>query len=83
FLPPAEKALSKIHPVSRQKLIFAAQALGHNPFPTKSKKIVAPRDMFRVRVGDYRLVYSVHDDELLVLVVTLGHRKNVYRGLPH
>jgi mRNA interferase RelE/StbE len=81
FLPAAEKALTKIHPVSRQKLVLSAQALSHNPYPPTSKKIVSPREMFRIRVGQYRIVYTVHNDELIVLIVALGHRKNVYRGL--
>lgn len=37
--------------------------------------------MFRIRVGQYRIVYTVHNDELIVLIVTLGHRKNVYRDI--
>jgi mRNA interferase RelE/StbE len=81
FLPPAEKALSRIHPVARQKLVLAAQALSHNPFPSQAKKIVSPREMFRIRVGQYRIVYTVHNDELIVLIVTIGHRKNVYRDI--
>jgi len=46
----------------------------------QAEKLSGREDLFRVRVGDYRVIYSVHDDELLVLVVKIGHRGKVYRG---
>mgnify|MGYP002130352996 CR=1 FL=1 len=40
-------------------------------------------ELFRIRIGDYRVVYRIRDEQLIITVVTLGHRKNVYRGLPN
>ena len=39
------------------------------------------RDLFRARQGDYRIIYEVHDDEIIVMVVKVGHRRHVYAGL--
>ena len=51
------------------------------PRPAGCKKIKGHNDTWRVRCGDYRIVYEVRDDVLLVIVIRLGHRKEVYRGL--
>ena len=44
-----------------------------------SKKLIVPRDLYRIRVGDYRVIYAVIDDKLIVLVVAVGHRRDIYR----
>ena len=54
-------------------------ALAANPRPKGVKKLSGPDDLYRIRVGDYRIVYQIHDDRLIVLVVRIGHRKDVYR----
>ena len=52
-----------------------------NPRPLRSRKLSGATDLWRIRVGDYRLVYRVRDEVLLVLVVAVGHRKDVYDWL--
>ena len=52
--------------------------LGRDPRPTGAKSLRG-RDGMRVRVGDYRIIYTVRDDVLLVVVVDLGHRREIYR----
>ena len=52
--------------------------LGENPRPPGSKKL-AGADFWRTRVGDYRIVYSIEDQVLMVLVIRIGHRREVYR----
>ena len=42
-------------------------------------KLAGEEDLYRIRVGDYRIIYSIQDDQLLILVVKIGHRKDVYR----
>jgi mRNA interferase RelE/StbE len=54
------------------------RALESNPRPPDVKKLKG-RPAWRVRVGDYRVIYEIHDRELLVIIVTLGHRGDVYR----
>jgi mRNA interferase RelE/StbE len=81
FLPKALKTLSKLHPDVKRKVTLATQALGQNPHPPTSKRVIAPTDMYRIRVGDYRVIYAVEKHRLVVLVIALGHRRDVYRGL--
>jgi mRNA interferase RelE/StbE len=77
----ALKELKKIDQASQRRLIAAAKILSDNPFPPNSKKVVGPHEIQRIRVGDYRLLYKVEEVELIVLVVKVGHRRNVYRRL--
>lgn len=73
-----EKEIAKIPKKQRDKVIQAIKFLGKNPHPVGSSKLTN-RDGWRIRVANYRIIYSVRDEELLVLVVKVGHRKDVYR----
>jgi len=53
--------------------------LGKEPRPKGVKKLTGAEDLYRIRVGDYRFVYQILDDRLIVLVVRIAHRKDVYR----
>jgi mRNA interferase RelE/StbE len=53
--------------------------LAENPRPQGSQKL-SGRDRYRIRQGVYRIVYSIEDDRLVVVVIKVGHRKDVYRG---
>lgn len=76
--PLAEKQFAKL-PKDKQKRLFAAfLALADNPRPHGSIKLQGNIDYFRVRVGDYRIVYGIIDHELKVLVLSLGHRSDIY-----
>ena len=50
-----------------------------NPRPTGVVKLAGGDDLYRVRVGNYRIIYRVHDDILLILVIKIGHRRDAYR----
>jgi mRNA interferase RelE/StbE len=54
-------------------------SLGRDPRPAGVKKLAGHEGFLRVRVGDYRIIYQVEDDRLVVLVVRVGHRREVYR----
>ena len=54
-------------------------ALAENPRPRGARKIEGEETAYRVRVGDYRIVYEVHDRVFLILVMNVGHRREVYR----
>jgi len=75
--PAAAKALRRVDPQDRARIQGAIALLGEDPRPPGAKTLQG-RDGLRVRVGNYRIVYTVHDDVLLVVVVTLGHRRDVY-----
>lgn len=53
-------------------------ALADDPRPAGAAKLVGTRSAWRVRIGDYRVIYEVRDEVLLVLVIKIGHRKQVY-----
>lgn len=63
-----------------QNAVFdAAEALESDPRPSGCKKLQSEQNLYRVRVGRYRIAYHVHDDVLTVLVVKVGHRSQIYR----
>jgi mRNA interferase RelE/StbE len=63
----------------RQRIIKRIGNLAANPRPPGSRKL-SGNDRYRIRQGAYRIVYSIKDNELLVVVVKVGNRKDVYRG---
>jgi mRNA interferase RelE/StbE len=75
--PAAIRALKRIDHQDRDRIRGAIALLGQDPRPPGAKALQG-RDGLRVRVGDYRIIYTVQDDVLLVVVVTLGHRADVY-----
>lgn len=75
--PAAVRALRKLDPPVRHRLQGAIALLAQNPRPPAARALQG-RPGLRVRVGDYRIIYTVTDDVLLVVVVTLGHRREVY-----
>ena len=55
------------------------EALQENPRPVGVEKLSGVEDLYRVRVGDWRIVYAIRDRELVVIVIRIGHRREVYR----
>ena len=65
--------------ISEKKRIDAALTLlADNPIPPKAKKL-SGRDGYRIRVGDYRIIYEIQKNLLVVLVIDIGHRRELYR----
>ena len=79
--PKAEKALGKMPKSDRVRIIRALEGLESDPRPKDAVKMVGSDFSYRVRVGDYRVVYEVVDRILFVYVVRIAHRKDVYRGI--
>jgi len=75
--PAAVRALRKLDPQVRHRVQGAIALLAEDPRPPAARALRG-RPGLRVRVGDYRIIYTVTDDVLLVVVVTLGHRRDVY-----
>lgn len=81
MLPKVLKALEKIPIRDRRRIVRRIGALAGNPFPDGAKKLQGKkRDFFRIRSGDYRVVYQAEQERLLVLVVRVAHRREVYRA---
>lgn len=75
--PAAARALKRIDHQGRDRIRGAIALLAENPRPPGAKALQG-RPGLRVRVGNYRIVYTVQDDVLLVVVVSLGHRSDIY-----
>ena len=76
--PAAIRALKGIHPEDKERVQGAIALLGQDPRPPKAIAL-SGRPGYRVRVGDYRIIYTIQDDVLLVVVVNLGHRRDIYQ----
>ena len=74
----AAKELARIANSDRSRLVQAIDALAENPFKGSALKGEL-RGLRRIRIGDYRVVYEVQEDVLVVLVVRIAHRREVYR----
>jgi mRNA interferase RelE/StbE len=77
--PAAVRQLRKLDPPTRRRIQAAIELLATEPRPPGAKKLVGGEGEWRVRTGDYRVVYEIHDDALVVLVLAVGHRREVYR----
>jgi mRNA interferase RelE/StbE len=78
ILRSAQKQLAKIDQVAQKRIINAVYELAENPRPTGCKKL-SGRPAWRIRVGEYRVIYEIHDNQLLVLIIAMGSRKDIYR----
>jgi mRNA interferase RelE/StbE len=79
FTRRAERDFSTLERTVQQRLRRDIDRLGENPFPPGAKKLHVEEPYYRIRVGNYRVIYQVEAHELLVIVVKIGHRKEVYR----
>ncbi|HTN71133.1 MAG TPA: type II toxin-antitoxin system RelE/ParE family toxin [Methylomirabilota bacterium] len=78
--PSASKEIEAVgQKKDRQRIVLRIQSLGENPRPLGCEKLAGHLDRCRVREGNYRILYSIDDEKLLVDVAKVGHRKDVYR----
>jgi mRNA interferase RelE/StbE len=77
--PPAERQLKALTQPVQKRIVKRLKLLTQNPRPPGIKKLAGEGDLYRIREGDYRIVYTIRDKELIVLVVKIGNRKEVYR----
>lgn len=75
----AEKALKKIPNKDITKIVDAIQILAINPYPDICRKLSGEENTFRIRQGNYRIIYEVLGKKLLILILKIGHRKDIYR----
>jgi mRNA interferase RelE/StbE len=79
--PQAEKALAKIPNPHRRRIARAIDALARAPRPAGCTRLAGADNACRIRVGDYRVVYEIADKVLIVYIIRVARRKDVYRGL--
>ena len=76
---PAKKELKKLDKAVIPKIITAVESLQDEPHPPGHKKLQGSEHTYRIRVGDYRVVYSIENQILLIEIVKVGHRKDIYK----
>jgi mRNA interferase RelE/StbE len=76
--PASRRSLRRLDRQAQRRVQAAIELLATDPRPPGAKALQGRRGYIRVRTGDYRIVYTVRDEVLLVLVVALGHRREIY-----
>ena len=79
FRPSAEKDLGCLASTMRQRVIDAIWRLADEPRPVGCRKLVGGKNAYRIRVGDYRIIYTISDIVLVVGIHSIRHRREVYR----
>lgn len=76
--PAAVRQLRKLDVVGRRRVQAAIDLLSVEPRPPAARQLVGGAGEWRVRTGDFRIIYEIHDRQLVVLVIKVGHRRDVY-----
>lgn len=79
FAKRVRKDFRKIPKRDANRLLKAIKLLAADPLPSHSKKLKG-EELFRIRMGNYRVIYSIEGDQMIVAVVKVGHRKDVYKS---
>ena len=79
YAQSALKALRKIDRGMARRIVTAIDALARDPRPHGCKQLKGGSGEMRIRVGNYRVVYDVDDGEIVILVLAIGHRREIYR----
>jgi len=77
----AEKQIRKLRREDQIRVLRAIQALSAEPTPPGSRKVRGYEDVLRIRVGTYRILYRVVGRRLLIIILKVGHRREIYRSL--
>jgi len=78
FKPKAIKQLRKLPKPIISKISTQIDQLTNNPYPNGCKKLVGSDTSYRIRIGDYRVVYTVFGNALIIQIIKIGHRKDIY-----
>lgn len=79
FTTSARRELQKLDGAIVRRIFPKIEALGQDPRPSGCRKLVGTPNLWRIRVGDYRVVYSIEDDVLTIEVIAVRHRRDAYR----
>jgi mRNA interferase RelE/StbE len=79
LLKTAQKEFRKLPKEVQRRIATRIDSLQIDPYPPDSKKLKNGNGRFRVRVGDYRIIYRMEDDEMIILVIKVGHRRDIYK----
>lgn len=73
------KALLVMPKNVQHRINTAIDSLKDNPRCVGSRKLSGYENLYRFRVGDYRIIYEIHDDKLIIIIIKIGHRREIYR----
>lgn len=76
----AQKELKSLDKKTILKILESVEGLAKNPYPLGSKKLKGTEFIYRIRLGDYRVIYSVESNILTVEIIKIGHRRDIYRN---
>lgn len=79
FARSARKELETLHIPYIERIVARIEALMREPRPRDCKKLQGEENLWRIRVGDYRVVYAVYDEKRIVDIIAVRHRKDIYR----
>jgi mRNA interferase RelE/StbE len=79
FTSSAGRDFSKLNREMQQRITAKVDGLADHPRPRGAEKLEGRENRYRIRVGDYRVIYEIQDEVLVVLIVRIGHRRDVYR----
>ncbi len=79
ILNPARKFVNALPESIRKRIIRKVVSLETNPRPHDAIKLEGSNDYYRIRVGDYRIIYRIQDDRLIILIIKVAHRRESYR----
>jgi len=79
YTESAARSLKKLEHGMQARIAARILGLTDNPYPPGARKIKGEETAYRIRVGDYRVVYDVLEDAIVVLILRVGHRKDIYR----
>ncbi|QOQ39758.1 type II toxin-antitoxin system RelE family toxin [Trueperella pecoris] len=76
----AARQIKKLPHEARGRILDALEKLADDPRPRGAKKLVGEQNAWRIRLGDYRIIYDIFDDILTATIVRAGHRREIYRS---
>ena len=79
FKPSALRQLKQLSKQTQKQIQRKIENLKENPLPTGVKKLIGSKNLYRIRVGDYRIIYTIESEKFIVLIIIIGHRREIYR----
>jgi len=81
FTKAAEKQIGKLQKNLQEKIVNKISLLANNPFPHGAKPIRDRKELIRLRYGDYRIIYTIKEKELIIIIVKISHRDDIYKNI--
>lgn len=79
IIKSAQKDINSLPKAYISTIVKKIQDLAQNPRPNQSKKLRGSKDVYRIRTGDYRILYTIEDKTLQIIIYKVDHRKDIYR----